>query len=101
MYMYIWEFQVIPGSETEFERIYGATGDWVQLFKQGQGYIKTELHRDTNKKGRYLTIDYWVSKKACETFREQFNCEFEALDKHCESLTEREIQIGEFLSVTK
>lgn len=99
VFIYIWEYFVKMENESEFERVYGPDGDWVQLFKQSTGYLGTELHRDITNTTRYLTIDYWVSKKARDSFREQFAEEFAALDRQCESLTDKEFFLGEFESL--
>lgn len=96
IYSYVWEFRVVTGCESEFERIYDSQGEWAQLFKRGTGYLGTELHRDLKAAGRYITVDYWTSKAAYETFRSRFDAEFNRLDEYCESLTEEERLIGEF-----
>jgi heme-degrading monooxygenase HmoA len=96
----VWEFHVRPGARKKFERTYGPQGDWVQLFKRGKGYLRTEFFRDAGKRGRYLTVDYWISKSAYETFRRKFDREFNALDKKCESLTAQETMLGTFFSTS-
>jgi heme-degrading monooxygenase HmoA len=52
----------------EFERAYGAEGEWAQFFKQGPGYIGTELLRDVENPGRYFVIDRWESADAYNAF---------------------------------
>lgn len=96
VFVYIWEYVVKAEKKSDFERIYGPDGEWVQLFNKGVGYLGTELHRDLSINHRYLTIDYWTSKKARDEFREQFAREFAKLDKYCESLTEEELFLGDF-----
>jgi heme-degrading monooxygenase HmoA len=68
----------------------------VKLFKNDEGYIKTELHHDLYQHNHYVTIDYWSSKEACVTFRNAYCQEFELLDQRGEALTEKETLIGEF-----
>ena len=51
-----------------FERAYGADGDWAQFFRQGVGYIGTELLRDVDEHDRYLVIDRWESADAYNAF---------------------------------
>jgi quinol monooxygenase YgiN len=92
----IWEFLVEPSCESRFEQIYGPDGDWVQLFRRGDGHLGTELYRDANTPRRYITIDRWVSPQAFETFRQKFATEYKALDESCESLTEKETPLGTF-----
>jgi quinol monooxygenase YgiN len=61
--------------------------------------LGTELHRDANTKGRYVTIDRWNSREGYETFRSQHSAAYQALDARCEELTERETPLGAFYSV--
>lgn len=98
-YVRIWEFRVRPGFERQFEKIYGSKGAWARLFRKARGYRGTTLFRDAAARGRYLTLDYWTSLSAYETFRRRYAAEFAALDRECASLNEQEIQIGAFLPV--
>ncbi len=93
----VWEYQVRPEGLLEFERIYRPGGDWAQFFAQGNGYLGTALLADPERSGRYFTLDYWVSQDAFERFREQNNARYEAIDRRCAALTEREARLGSFL----
>ena len=95
-YTYMWEFHVKRGSEKQFEGTYGPNGEWVKLFQKGEGYLGTELHRDINATGRYVTTDYWKTQAAYNLFIKQWKSEFDALDKACESMTEKETPLGSF-----
>lgn len=95
-YIIIWEFHVKPGSEGQFEQVYGPNGNWVRLFRQAEGYVRTELFRDEKDRGRYLTLDYWGSRAAYERFREQRAEDYGRLDVDCACLTEREVRIGSY-----
>lgn len=98
-YAYIWEFSVKEGCESQFEQRYGPEGDWAQLFRRSTGYLGTELHRDIAVTGRYVTVDHWISKLACDAFREAWADDFHALDEACETLTTDEKLLGSFDSV--
>ncbi len=100
-YIIIWEFHVRPGSETHFEQVYGPDGDWVQLFRRGEGYVQTELLRDEKNQRRYLTLDYWVSRTAYERFREQRVDDYKRLDGDCECLAERQVHLGSYEGVRR
>jgi heme-degrading monooxygenase HmoA len=54
----------------DFERTYGAEGEWAQFFRSGTGYIGTELLKDIEIPGRYLVIDRWDSSDAYNAFVE-------------------------------
>jgi heme-degrading monooxygenase HmoA len=91
-----WEFAVRPNCLAEFERLYGSNGEWARLFRRAPGFQRTELHRDRSQPTRFLTLDFWDSREACDRFRRAHAAEYAALDVRCETLTEREREIGRF-----
>ena len=54
-----------PGT---FEGVYGPDGDWAKFFRQGAGFIGTELLRDVEEPDRYVVIDRWESIDAYNDF---------------------------------
>lgn len=98
VFVYIWEYIVKEEHLEEFKRIYGLAGNWVQLFRRADGYIATNLHQDISDPKRFITVDFWNTKEDRNNFRKQFSKEFELLDQHCESFTEREKLMGDFNS---
>jgi len=98
-YFAIWEFHVKPDSIPTFEKIYGPDGDWAQLFRRSPEFLGTELLRDLNHSGRYLTNDCWTSREALHQFKQDHRADYDALDRQCESMTDQEISLGEFESV--
>lgn len=99
-FSYIWEYRVKPGSRKQFLRAYGPEGDWVRLFREADGYIRTELLCDADDPNRFVTIDRWVSSEARDKFRVSHSGEFESLDERFEALTDEERFIGDFESVS-
>jgi heme-degrading monooxygenase HmoA len=96
-YIIVWEFLARHGEERRFEDAFGATGDWVRLFKQAPGYLGTQLCRDARNARRYATVDYWTSPDAYRAFRVRWRESFDAIDERCRALTEREVCVGAFL----
>jgi quinol monooxygenase YgiN len=96
MIVIFWEFRVIPGKEAEFERHYGPEGTWVQLFRHSPAFVETELLRDPEQPGRYLTIDRWKDMASLDAFREKFATEYKRIDAQMESLTRNETKLGVF-----
>jgi heme-degrading monooxygenase HmoA len=94
MHIILWEYIVTAGQEAAFEKIYGSYGDWAQLFRQSDGYLGTDLVRNSNISPRYITIDRWVSSEAYDAFQEKYHAAYEELDSRCQSLTEHERLIG-------
>ena len=95
-YVRICEFRAKPGLEEEFERIYGPEGDWVQLFKKSRSFLRTELNCDIETKGRYVTVDYFVSQAAFDAFLREFREEYDVLDRRCERVRAFEQPVGSF-----
>lgn len=98
-YVYIWEYVVRSGQGEEFERLYGPTGRWVELFYESTGYVRTELHRDRGDSTRYLTVDYWVSEDAWLDWRAHAGPEYEVLDALGAAMTVSEREVGRFTMV--
>ena len=59
-----------------FEGAYGPDGDWAQFFRQGAGYIGTELLHDVDEADRYLVIDRWESAEAYNAFIAEHQAEY-------------------------
>lgn len=94
MFIIIWEYQVKMEHGKEFEELYSANGAWAELFRKDQGYLGTELIRNINHPGRYITIDRWVSPHDYESFLSKWKSEYSKLDAACESMTEQETLLG-------
>jgi len=92
----VWEFQVRPGREEEFELFYNGEGLWAMLFRRSPDYFGTKLMRDLNTPGRYLTVDKWESNWAFTEFKKTAEFEYNAIDRKCEELTEKETLVGVF-----
>ncbi len=95
-YLVIWEFRIRSGVGERFEMAYGPSGQWVQLFQRGEGYVRTELKRDFKDEDLYTTMDFWVSRAAYDSFRRQHEGEYRAIDAECQDLTESETEVGRF-----
>ena len=99
-YLAIWEFEIKSESRAQFEEIYGPDGAWARLFRRSPDYGGTALVRDLDRPGRYLTLDRWTSREALQHFKQDHHAAYTALDEQCESLTERELFLGNFQNLT-
>ncbi len=100
MYVVLWRFRPLVGRESEFERAYGPSGPWTQLFRRGDGYLGTELLRRSDDSREYLTLDRWASRAAYEAFRVRWSNEYRQLDDQLEELTEDGTLLGAFEVLT-
>jgi heme-degrading monooxygenase HmoA len=96
MYVVLWRFRPLVGRKSEFERAYGPSGHWAQLFRRSDGYLGTELLRRFDDPREYLALDRWASRAAYETFRARWSDEYRRLDHRLEELTEEEAPLGAF-----
>jgi len=92
----VWEFHVKPDSISKFEEIYGPGGEWARLFRLSADYRGTDLLRDANRPGRYLTVDHWISREALQKFKQEHHAEYSVLDQQCDHLTIAEVHLGDF-----
>jgi heme-degrading monooxygenase HmoA len=95
-FVIVWEFRIRTAKRREFERTYGPDGDWASFFRKGKGFLGTELIRDAHHAERYLTLDFWKSRKHYEQFQRQNQDMYQLIDQRCESLTTQESEIGQF-----
>ncbi|MGD2061254.1 MAG: antibiotic biosynthesis monooxygenase [Acidimicrobiia bacterium] len=95
-FVYLWDYRVSLERLDEFRELYGPNGSWVELFRRAPGYQDTQLLRDRNEAGRFVTIDRWESEEAFVSFRARFAVEFDHLDRLGEQLTIEETALGEF-----
>jgi len=98
-YLVVWQFRPRLGAERRFEKTYAPLGPWARLFATAEGFVRTELNRDLKDSERYLTLDFWASKEAYESFRVKHAAEYAAIDRECEALTAEEKLVGEFARV--
>ena len=100
MHLILYQYRPKPNLHPDFERAYGPDGDWALLFQRSPDYLGTELLRSLQDPTLYVTIDRWTSQAAYEAFRTRWLADYEALDRRCDALTEREELIGSFLTLT-
>ena len=82
-----------------FERAYGPEGEWAQFFRQGSGYVGTELLRDVEVPGRYLVIDRWETADAYNAFVAQHRDAYIARVDDTRFHYEHELRFGTFENV--
>lgn len=92
----VWEFQIRPECIKAFEYTYGEQGEWARLFRQNSAYIRSDLLRDQEQPGRYLTLDHWKTREAYQAFRGRFRNEYQKIDDLCRQYTLSERQIGDY-----
>jgi hypothetical protein len=96
MFLALWEYEVKPGSEKPFEKLYGPAGGWAQLFRTDSHYRETRLLRDPSRSNVYFTLDSWTSRNSYEEFMATHKSEYQSLDAVGENLTVNERRLGAY-----
>lgn len=92
----LWEYSVPLEHVADFERHYDSSGTWVIFFRKAAAYHGTALLRDDETPGRFMTLDYWDSFDAYQTFSAEHEAEYRRIDAMCASLTSSERRVGLF-----
>jgi heme-degrading monooxygenase HmoA len=82
-----------------FERVYGPEGEWAQFFRQGRGYIGSELLRDLEEPERYLVVDRWESADAYNAFLAEHQAEYVRRSEETRLHYVQELRFGTFENV--
>ena len=82
-----------------FERAYGADGEWADFFRQGPGYVGTELLRDVETPGRFIVIDRWDSAEAYNAFAAAHRDEYMRRVDDSRFYYDQELRFGTFETV--
>ena len=94
MLVRVWEYDVVPGREQEFEEVYGADGAWARLFARSPGFRGVDLYSDVRRRSRYVTIDRFDDEQAWLDFLAEHGAEYAELDRNTGHLTLSETELA-------
>ena len=94
-----WQFDVRPGSEDEFERLFGANGEWTAVNRHSRSYLGSSFLRDQNRDGRYLLIEYWSEMLVYEQHKAYKSDELASLDARRDTLVVATEPLGIFIAL--
>src|SRR5215510_14061281 len=95
----LWQFRAKPDKVEQFERDYGPDGLWAQLFRKSPHYERSALLRDPTAEATYIVIDIWQDEASYHAFKNEFQEEYQRIDRECEALTLEEKPLGIFDAV--
>ena len=82
-----------------FEEVYGPNGDWAKFFRQGAGFIGTELLRDVEEPDRFIVIDRWESADAYNAFLTEHQDEYLRRSDDARLYYLQELRLGTFENI--
>ena len=95
----MWQFDVKNGREAEFERLYGANGEWTTMNRQTRSYLGTSFLRDQNHSSRYVVIEYWSEMIVYEQHRAYRSESIATFEAHRGTLIESVQALGIFTAL--
>jgi quinol monooxygenase YgiN len=90
----VWQFDVKKGREEEFEKLYGADGEWTAVNRQTRSYLGSSFLKDQNRPTRYLLIEYWSEMLVYEQHRKSLAAKIDALEIQRRELVDAMLPLG-------
>ncbi len=95
----VWQFEIRPGTDKEFERFYGADGDWTRMSRRSRSFLGSSFLRDIAIDTRYLLVEYWGEMVVYEKHMADFGNEVKSLEAQRERFVNRMETVGVFTAL--
>ncbi|HUE89841.1 MAG TPA: antibiotic biosynthesis monooxygenase family protein [Vicinamibacterales bacterium] len=92
----VWQFQVKPGKQHEFETFYGADGKWSSLARRSRSFLGSSFLRDQANDTSYLLVEYWSEMVVYERYRKNVVSDMRTLEERRENLCDAIVPVGVF-----
>jgi hypothetical protein len=92
----VWMFEIRPGASEEFERFYGADGEWTALSRRSRSFLGSSFLKDIATDTRYLLVEYWGEMVVYEKHVADFERRIEVLQQERDRFVERVDALGVF-----
>jgi hypothetical protein len=92
----VWQFDIIPGQGEEFERFYGADGEWTKVSRRSRSFLGSSFLKDLAHPERYLLVEYWSEMLVYERHLADFDDEMHALEQQRQRFVNRMEALGVF-----
>ena len=95
----LWQFDVRKGREKEFERFYGADGEWTLVNRHSRSYLGSSFLRDQTQSSRYMLIEYWSEMLVYEEHRASRAAAIVSLEERSAALVDSVEPLGIFTAL--
>src|SRR5436309_14002766 len=95
----VWQFDVKDGRESEFERFFGADGEWTAVNRHSRSYLGSSFLRDQTNGSRYLMVEYWSEMLVYEQHKAYRRDAIAALEAQREALISSVEPLGVFTAL--
>ena len=95
----VWQFEIHPERSPEFERFYGADGEWTKLSRRSRSFLGSSFLKDLAAPDRYLLIEYWSEMLVYERHVADFGDEMKDLEAERDRFVTRMEPVGVFTAL--
>lgn len=95
----VWQLDIQPGMSDEFERFYGADGEWTKMSRRSRSFLGSSFLRDIGSDTRYLLVEYWSEMVVYEKHLVDFSDEIAALVQERDRLIVRMETVGVYTAL--
>lgn len=92
----VWNIEITPDHSEEFERFYGADGEWTALSRRSRSFLGSSFLRDLANPVRYLLVEYWSEMVVYEKHLADFGKEVGSLEQERSRFVVRMEALGVF-----
>jgi len=95
----VWNFETVPDQGEEFERFYGADGNWTKLSRRSRSFLGSSFLKDIARPERYVLVEYWSEMLVYEKHLADFDDELHRLEEQRERFVVKMEAIGVFTAL--
>jgi pullulanase/glycogen debranching enzyme len=95
----VWQFTIHENTAPEFERFYGADGDWTKLSRRSRSFLGSSFLKDLVVPTRYLLIEYWSEMVVYEKHVADFNDQIKSLEDRRRTFAANVESLGVFTAL--
>jgi heme-degrading monooxygenase HmoA len=92
----VWEIHVRRGDQEEFEKFYGADGEWSRLARRSRSFLGSSFLRDQADDSHYMLVEYWSEMVVYERYKKDFARETREVEDRGKVLCETMRALGIF-----
>jgi hypothetical protein len=95
----VWQFETVADRSEDFERFYGADGEWTKLSRRSRSFLGSSFLKDLASPSRYLLVEYWSEMLVYEKHLADFESEMQGLEERRQEFLVRVEPVGVFTAL--
>jgi hypothetical protein len=92
----VWQFEILPDQGEQFERFYGADGEWTAVSRRSRSFLGSSFLKDLAHPERYLLVEYWSEMLVYERHLVDFGNDVRELEEQRQRFVVRMEALGVF-----